>query len=129
MLTVRNNIIPFKGYSALTIWPFLFIRKDEKVSAKLMRHELTHAYQQREMFFVAAGFMLISFIVGCGWWSLLWLPLFYWWYLIEWLVRLCIYRNTNKAYANIAFEREAKENENNINYNMERCTFSWVNYL
>lgn len=129
MITVYNNIIPFKGYSALTIWPILFIRKDEKATAKLLRHELTHAYQQREMFFVAAGFMAVSLVLGCGWWSLLWLPLFYWWYLMEWIVRLCIYGNARTAYKNIAFEREAKKNENNINYNKERCSFAWVGYI
>lgn len=129
MITVYNNIIPFKGYTAMTIWPFLFVRKPVKITDRQLRHELTHAYQQREVFFMAVGLMAISLIIGCGWWSLLWFPLFYWWYLIEWLVRLCIYKNAKKAYKNVAFEREAKSNENKINYNKERCSFAWVGYI
>src|SRR5699024_11664523 len=39
--------------------------------------------------------------------SLIPIFLYYSWYLIEYLIRLCIYRNHDKAYHNIVFEREA----------------------
>lgn len=129
MITVRNKIIPFKGNTAMTIWPFVFVRSEKKFPAKLQRHELTHAYQQREMFAVGFGCMVISLVLGCGWFSLLWLPLFFWWYVIEWIVRIFIYKNSRTAYRNIAFEREAYGNENNTTYNDNRCAFAWVNYI
>lgn len=129
MIRVVNNLIPFKGYTAMTVWPFLFIRKGVKVTESLMRHEVTHAYQQREMFFVGLFFAILLAVVGCGWWSLLCLPVFYWWYLIEWLVKWAIYKNRNTAYKNLAYEREARENANKKTYNDSRCSFSWVKYI
>ena len=107
MIRVVNNLIPFKGYTAMTVWPFLFIRKGVKVSDKLIRHEEIHATQQKEM--------LIVF--------------FYVWYVMEWLVRCLMYCNMKAAYKNVSFEREAKTNETNAAYLEERRLFSWVKYI
>lgn len=109
MLTVKNNIIPFKGFTAITLWPFIFVRKDEEkyYTDVVDRHEHIHGEQQKEM--------LILF--------------FYLWYLVEWIVKLCIYRNRMTAYKNISFEREAYTHQNDMSYIENRMHYSWIKYL
>lgn len=89
----------------MTIWPFIFVRKGVKVDDELIRHEKIHAKQQLEM-------LLIPFFV---------------WYVLEWLIRLAIYRDSSKAYRKISFEQEAYGNQHVINYH--RQWFSWLDYL
>lgn len=68
-------------------------------------------------------------IAGCAWWALLALPLFLWWYGIEWLVRWCILRDANRACRAIAFEQEAYANEGDMQYLASRRRFAWVAYI
>ncbi len=72
-MTIRSNIIPFKGFVAMALWPFIFVRKEntEKYTARVENHEKIHLRQQLEM--------LILF--------------FYIWYAVEFLIRLIQYRN------------------------------------
>lgn len=109
MLTVRNNIIPFKGFTALTLWPFVFVRKDEEQNYThiVERHETIHGEQQKEMLIV----------------------LFYLWYLVEWLVKWIYYRNRTTAYKNISFEREAYANQHDAAYLDVRSHFSFFKYI
>lgn len=107
MKKIVNKYIPFKGFVALTIYPFIFIRKDEKYTDAMDRHEQIHAEQQKEMLLV----------------------FFYLWYLFEFVVRLIQYRNRNAAYKNISFEREAYCKESDITYLDKRKLFSWVKYI
>jgi hypothetical protein len=107
MITIRNSFIPVKDFTALTLWPFVFVRKDARMAATTIRHENIHGEQQKEM--------LILF--------------FYLWYLVEWLVKLCIYRNSMTAYKNISFEREAYANQNNVAYLDERKPYAFLKYL
>ena len=44
MIIVKNNIIPLKGFSAMTIWPFIFTR--EVMDADTLKHENKHGKQQ-----------------------------------------------------------------------------------
>ena len=55
--------------------------------------------------------------------------LFFLWYIIEFIIRLCIYRNWDKAYRNISFEQEAYNNKNIINYIKTRKHYSWIKYI
>lgn len=55
--------------------------------------------------------------------------IFYLWYLIEWFYRVIQYRNFHKAYRNIAFEREAYDNQYNESYLTTRKRFSFWKYL
>lgn len=109
MKRVVNKWIPFSGYKAMCIWPFLFVRSGAAWSFTKIdeRHERIHGEQQKEM---------------------LLLP-FYLWYGIEWLIRLCIYRDSHKAYRNISFEQEAYENQEDIMYLERRRHFAWLKYL
>ena len=51
---------------------------------------------------------------------------FYILYLLEWLYRLI---QKGNAYRNISFEKEAYNNENDMNYLDKREHFSWIEYI
>ena len=72
---------------------------------------------------------IVLFAVGCGWLSLLTLPVFLYWYGIEYLIRLAYYRNSITAYKNISFEREAYAKEDDVVYLDSRKPFVWVKYI
>lgn len=129
MIVIRNNLIPFPGYKAVTIWPFIFVRRSAWYSNDKDRHERIHGCQQLEMLLV--GMMLAAALaaVGCGWWSLLALPLFYLWYGMEYLVRLCITRDHDRAYRSISFEQEAYDHERDQDYLQHRRWYAWLRYL
>ena len=131
MVKVYNNIIPLKGFIALTMWPLLFIRKAAawRYDEVADRHENIHGAQQKEMLIVGAILAVILAVCGCGWWSLFALPLFLYWYGVEWLVKYCYYRDTDKAYKNGALEREAYANQNDMTYLSHRRPFAWVRYI
>ncbi len=97
-----------KGFSGITVYPFVFVRSifwAEKKS--FVNHEKIHLRQQLELLIV----------------------LFFIWYGLEFFVRLIQFRNRQKAYRNISFEREAYANESNPHYLTNRKFFSFFNYL
>ncbi len=91
MKIIRNNIIPFEGFAAINLFGLLFVRKNVKISDRMLNHESIHTAQMKELLYVP----------------------FYLIYVIEWIVRLFMKGN---AYRNISFEKEAYENENNMSY-------------
>lgn len=115
MKIVRSNIIPFKGFAAINLFGVVFVREelqtyfdyDQSAYFRMLVHEEIHTKQMQE---------------------LLYLP-FYVWYLLEWLVRIVMYRNVRKAYRNISFEREAYANQDNRYYNKERKRYSFLQYV
>ena len=109
MKIVYNYIIPFKGFLAMCIFPFIFVRKDARnLTVKDINHEKIHGRQQIEM---------------------LWL-LFFVWYGIEYMVRwICYGFDGRLAYRNIGFEQEAYLNEDNEFYITKRKLYSWIKYL
>lgn len=131
MIKIYSNIIPPSGFIAMTVYPFLFIRKkmacffDEKDE----RHENIHGMQQLEMLVV--GILSLCFLAffGCGWWSFLALPIFFWWYYIEMGIRYILYGNRKLAYKNISFEQEAFLNESDVVYLSHRKPFDWLSFL
>ena len=128
------------GYKTIMLFGAVFTERDA-ISLKAEYHEGTHCNQYQALF--ATGFRIISIIAlvsglngHAGWW-MLWLLtipvfLYYVWYLVEYLIRLCIYRNHKKAYHNIVFEREAFDLENDWNkpgiFRRESEGFSFLKY-
>ena len=111
-MVVTNSVIPFKGFVAINLFGVVFVRKDYEFRSvadyqRMLVHEGIHTKQMRE---------------------LLYFP-FYVWYLLEWLVRIVMYRNIRKAYRNISFEREAYANQDNLYYNKERKRYSFLQYI
>jgi hypothetical protein len=43
MKIIYNKIIPFKGFRAITLWPFIFVRKDCEFNKIHLNHEKIHA--------------------------------------------------------------------------------------
>jgi hypothetical protein len=107
MVIVSKYLVP-KGYLAITIWPFIFVRnKGLKDVDSLISHEKIHLKQQLELLIL----------------------LFYIWYGIEYLVHYIKYKDHLKAYRSISFEVEANTYENDLDYLNTRKLFSWFKYL
>lgn len=130
---IFSNRIPFKGYKAMAIFPFVFVRKEYKDSNGInivINHENIHIQQQKEVSEIGILMTAVFAIFGCGWWSLLALPLFYWWYLTEYFIRFVLYGfNHSEAYRNISFEQEAYTFQKNENYLKNRRYPEWLKFL
>ena len=97
-----------RGFRGITFFPFVILtNRNDAMDTVCINHERIHLRQQLE---------------------LLILP-FYVWYGIEFLIRLLILRNKNKAYKGISFEREAYENEKDLNYLKSRSFWNFLNYM
>ncbi|WP_299889406.1 hypothetical protein [uncultured Lacinutrix sp.] len=107
MILISKYIVP-KGYTGITIFPFVFLRnKALKADVVLVNHEKIHLRQQLELFIFP----------------------FYMFYGIEFLIRLVIYKNWYMAYRNISFEREAYRNQCNLNYIKSRPYWGFYSYM
>lgn len=104
-------VIPFllrKKFLGITLWPFIIVRDKTLLNDSVfITHEKIHIRQQAEM--------LVVF--------------FYVWYIFEYLLRLVQYKDRNKAYRNISFEREAYANEKDFNYLKKRSFWNFVYYI
>ena len=125
---VFNDIIPFKGFLSMCLWPFIFVRISaaSRYNTVVNNHEHIHAEQQKEMLAVGLVLAAILSLIGCGWWSFFALPLFFWWYGIEWLILLVMYGDGHKAYRSLLVEREAYDHEKDLEYLAHRKRFAWL---
>lgn len=103
MRVIFNNVIPFKGFSAINICGVMFARTGTVVDDTLLRHESIHTAQMKEMWYV--GFYLL--------------------YILEWLWRMAEGRSAHDAYRAIRFEKEAYAEEQDITYLDNRKPFAW----
>lgn len=133
MKLVYNNIIPFKGYLAMCIFPFIFVRKDARaIKTTDINHETIHGRQQIETHVVALLLLAIMALVGLfSWWWVLTFPLMYFaFYGLEYAFRLVIYGFDDRlAYKNISFEQEAYLHEDDLIYLNNRNLFASWQYL
>lgn len=107
MVIVCKHIF-HKNYVGLSFWPFIILKNRAlKEDAILMNHERIHLKQQQELLVV----------------------LFYILYTLEWAFKSFVHLNTYEAYKNISFEREAYENEKNLDYIKNRGLFRFIKYL
>ncbi|MDI1316569.1 hypothetical protein [Flavobacterium sp.] len=104
---VSRYLIP-KGFRGITLFPFIVVSEpDLKQNRILINHERIHIRQQLEM-------LILPFFI---------------WYGVEFLARFIICKNKDKAYHSISFEREAYENEKDLNYLKQRSYWKFLNYL
>ena len=97
-----------KWVRGITIFPFIVLSyKQDRDNAVLINHEKIHIRQQIEL-------LVIPFFL---------------WYGLEFLVRLLQYRNSKQAYLNISFEREAYQNEKNLDYLKQRSFLGFIKFL
>ena len=66
-------------------------------------------------------------MIGCGWWSLLALPLYLWVYVVLYLVAKL--KGADNAYRANPLEREAYMFEGDSTYLDRRRPFAWVTYF
>ena len=107
-MLIFSKYLFFSTFNAIAIWPFIILKdKELKNDFILINHENIHLHQQREM---------------------LWLP-FFLFYIIEYFIKLIIYKKPKLAYFNLSFEREAYQNEQNLTYLRNRKFWNFLNYL
>lgn len=104
MKIIYNNIIPFKGFKAINLFGILFVRNGCRINIYDINHEEIHTKQMKELLYIG----------------------FYIWYFIEWAILFIKYRNSNKAYKNIRFEKEAYSNQDDLDY---ICCRKHYNYI
>jgi hypothetical protein len=109
-IVVKNSKVPsffswFFPISAITLFPFIFVAKEEPEDWLIM-HETIHIKQYMELLIV--GFLAL--------------------YLWDFLRGLYKHRKVSEAYHSIRFEQEAYHNEGNPNYLKERKWFAWRKY-
>ena len=107
MKIIYNKFFPCGKFVAINIFGIIFARdKYKDLSKSEVNHEKIHTSQIIEL--LGVFYYLI--------------------YFIEWLIRRIQYNSFIEAYQNISFEREAYQNEKDINYRNKRKPFSFVNY-
>lgn len=90
--------------SAITIWPFIFLRDLRSASDPiLINHEKIHLKQQLEML------LLFFYIV----------------YAMDYIRNRMKGMNSRAAYFNIRFEKEAYANEKDLMYLSKRKAYNW----
>ena len=104
MKIIRTKYIPLRGFSAINLLGILFVHPGVYLSQELVNHERIHTAQILEM-----G------IIG-----------FYVWYVVEWMVRLL---RRGNACRKISFEREAYDNQRDLDYLQHRRHYAWRKYL
>lgn len=90
---------------------FVFLNKKAKTLKEneltiLLNHERIHIRQQLEL-------LILPFFVL---------------YIGEWLILVWKYKNRDRAYRNISFEKEAYSQANNLNYLRQRKPYYWIRY-
>ena len=91
--------LPFLSYRAMAVYPFIFVQSADVCDDRVVvNHELIHHRQQLEMLIIP----------------------FYLLYTVHYLVGLLRYRDHDKAYRNIIFEREAYAKELDMDYLKQR---------
>lgn len=105
MTTIKNdNICKFFNCIGFAFYPFVVVKNN--ASDFTINHEKIHIRQQKEMFVI----------------------FFYLVYGLNFIYNLFLYKDSYKAYRNIIFEREAYQNEKNLNYLKERKPFAFLKY-
>jgi hypothetical protein len=108
MIVIASKYLVPRGYTAMAVYPFILLNKESlRLQSTLINHERIHLRQQVEL-------LIIPFFI---------------WYGIEYLIRLATYRNHDRAYRNICFEREAYSNEKKTNYLTSRKFWQFTHYI
>lgn len=105
MRIFRCRLVP-KHY-CVNLFGTIWVRDSSWIDMYVVNHERIHTAQQRELLFI----------------------FFYIFYVVEYLVRLVIYRSHHKAYMNISFEREAYSYGHELSYLSRRRNFAWIKHI
>jgi hypothetical protein len=103
---MRFPVISFRFLPAagMALFPFILVKRTKyKNNKAFINHEKIHLVQQLELLIL--GFYVL--------------------YLLNYLVNLFKYKNHQKAYLNIIFEREAYSMESDLSYLKRRKLWQW----
>lgn len=101
-------VVPFLPVIGMALFPFILIKHRKNVQNKiLINHELIHLRQQLELFIIP------FFII----------------YVLNYFANLVTFRNHEKAYLLILFEKEAYLNDRNLSYLKDRKLWVWTKYF
>jgi hypothetical protein len=103
---IKNKIIPFGRFTAINLFGIVFYK--DRISEIGLNHERIHSAQAADL----SSFRIMGWI------------LFYLLYIKFYVINLI--KGSEDAYYDIPFEKEAYENQNNLNYINERERFAWV---
>ena len=124
MKVIYNKFIPFKGFYAITVIKWIFVRDEYKhldglsIYNKMINHESIH--EQQILDFTPKIFpKWLRYTIGS--------ICFYLLYGVEWLFKLipCLITKKNVC-RSLCAEQEAYENEDNLNYLESRPKLSWL---
>ena len=124
MKVIYNKFIPFKGFYAITIIKWVFVREEYKyldglsVYNKMINHESIH--EQQILDFTPKIFpKWLRYTIGS--------ICFYLLYGLEWLFKLipCLIKDKS-AYRSLCAEQEAFKNEVDSNYINKREKLAWL---
>ena len=124
MKVIYNKFIPFKGFYAITVIKWIFVREEYKyldglsVYDKMINHESIH--EQQILDFTPKIFpKWLRYTIGS--------ICFYLLYGLEWLFKLipCLIKNKS-AYRSLCAEQEAFKNEVDSNYINKREKLAWL---
>ena len=124
MKVIYNKFIPPKGFYAITIIKWIFVRNEYKhldgssIYNKMINHESIH--EQQILDFTPDAFpSWLRYSIGS--------ICFYLLYVLEWLFKLIPCLITKKdAYKSLCAEQEAYKNERNFNYIKNRLKLTWL---
>ena len=129
MKIVWNKVIPVKGFYAITVIKWIFVRDEYQGSQgsesfkRMIRHESIH--EQQILDWTPKTFPeWLRYTIG----SILFYPT----YVVEWLIKFIIAACKKfeiDAYKSISYEQEAYNNEDDLNYLENRKKFSWLKYI
>lgn len=108
MIVIVFKYLTPKWVRGITLFPFIVLsEKLDKHDVVLLNHEKIHIRQQLEL-------LVIPFFII---------------YISEFVFGYLKYRNWQKAYKNISFEREAYANEKDLYYLKQRSFWSFFKYF
>lgn len=108
MIIVCQTLLKNTKIRGIALFPFVLLKNSkDKHNLVLVNHERIHLRQQLEMLIIP----------------------FYFWYLVEYYIKLFRYKNPHTAYMNISFEKEAYTQEKNLDYLKKRKMYSFWKYL
>jgi hypothetical protein len=106
MIVVKTKLVKqWIGAGGITLYPFILVKPT--YSQRLLNHEKIHIKQQLEM-------LIIPFYIV---------------YLLNWIFNLIRYRNSDVAYRNVVFEKEAYACDDNLEYLKTRKPFAFFRYF
>lgn len=119
-MVVINDIIPFKGFTAMNLYGIYFFRRSEVEKMRqgrfetIKNHESIHTAQMKDFALPLAWFPILQLAVGG--------TIFYILYLLEWIWQILI--PPRGAYRWISFEREAYMYQQKNDYLANRKHFA-----